>query len=76
MKIEIICPSISHKSSVYDFQVLCGAVTSPLSAQMFYISGSQSVFGVSQGTSGNISVMAVLKLFFLIKEIVFVKKNR
>ena len=48
MKIEIICPSISHKSSDYDFQVLCVTTTSPLSAQIFYISGSHSVLRISQ----------------------------
>ena len=39
MKIEIIYPSLSHKSSDYDFQVLCVTITSPLFTQMFYMSG-------------------------------------
>jgi hypothetical protein len=46
---EIICPSISHKSSDYDFQVLCVTITSHPSAQMFYISGYQSVLPISPG---------------------------
>jgi len=76
VKIEIICPSISHKSSDYDFQVLCVTTTSSLSAQIFYISGSHNVFCISQRIRGCISVIAALKLFFLIQGVIFVKKNR
>ena len=48
VKIEIICPSVSHKSSDYDFQALCVTITSPVSAQMFYTSSSLGVLHISQ----------------------------